>query len=48
MEDILDVYCACGYDEVHPLICMDEASKQLLKDANERIGPQPGQVLRED
>ena len=48
MEDVLDVYCATGYDEQHPLICMDEASKQLLDHGQASLPPQPGQPQRED
>jgi len=47
MEDILDVYSAEHTPE-EPLICMDEASKQLLRD--ERVGEPlaPGRSARED
>lgn len=47
MEDVLDVYAAEHSDD-EPLVCMDEASKQLLKHA---IGPIPmgsGRPQRED
>jgi hypothetical protein len=46
MEDVLDVYAAAGYDDRHPLICMDEAAKQLLGGAE--APPAPGQPARED
>ena len=36
MEDILEVYCR-EYDEQNPLICMDEASKQLIKESRTPI-----------
>ena len=47
MEEVLDVYTA-EHTEEEPLICMDEASKQLLRDErpSEPIGP--GRVARED
>lgn len=47
MEDVLDVY-AQAHAEDEPLICMDEASKQLLRDGAEPIPPGPGQPARED
>lgn len=37
MEQVLDVY-QLAYDPVHPVICMDEQPKQLLK---EKHSPQP-------
>jgi hypothetical protein len=48
MEDVLDVYCAGHYDERHPLICMDEASKQLLTHTQEPLPVRPGQPARQD
>ena len=47
MEDVLDVY-ARAYSDAEPLICMDEASKQLLRDAAESIPLSPGRPARED
>lgn len=47
MEDVLDVYAA-SHSEEEPLICMDEASKQLLDDGLPPIPPAPGRPLRED
>lgn len=47
MEDILDVYAATYSDE-QPLICMDEASKQLLRDGEQPIALLPGQAAKED
>lgn len=47
MEDVLDVY-AGGYTESEPLICMDEASKQLLADVHAPAPPAPGRPARED
>lgn len=40
METVLDVYQA-QYDEKHVLICMDEASRQLLDDLNTPLAPRP-------
>jgi hypothetical protein len=48
MEDVLDVYCGKGYDDEHPLICMDEAAKQLLGNEQEPLPAQPGVPARED
>ena len=47
MEEVLDVY-AEPHDPDEPMICMDEASKQLLADVAEPIPMQPGQPRRED
>ena len=47
MEDVLDVYQG-EYSDEHPLICMDEASKQLLEDTYLSIPIAAGRVRRED
>ena len=47
MEDILDVYQE-AYDVRHPLVCMDESSKQLLGEVRDPLAPAPGQVARYD
>lgn len=47
MEEILDIYAAEHSDE-EPLICMDEASKQLLRDEQESLPMAPGRAARED
>ena len=47
MEDVLDVYHR-PYDPDFPLVCLDEASKQLLSDARPWIPPTPGQIARQD
>lgn len=47
MEDILDVYQR-PYDAQRPVVCMDEASKQLLEDKRKPLGACPGRVERED
>lgn len=43
MEDVLDVYKR-PYDPRFPQVCLDELSKQLLKDKRERLPMQPGRV----
>jgi hypothetical protein len=47
MEEVLDVY-ADEHSETEPLICMDEASKQLLRDEEPLLPLKPGQPARED
>lgn len=47
MENILDVYQR-SYDETHPLICMDESSKQHLKETRQPIPAKPGSVEKYD
>lgn len=47
MEEILDVYQET-YDEKHPLICMDEASRQVLSDVTPPLPIKPGAVKRID
>jgi hypothetical protein len=47
MEEVLDVY-AEKPDADEPLICMDEASKQLLDHAIAPLPMEPGKPLRED
>jgi DDE superfamily endonuclease len=46
-EDVLDVYVAAHTPE-EPLICMDEASKQLLRDARPGQPAVPGRPARAD
>ena len=46
MEVILDIY-AGEHTAEEPLICMDEASKQLLVDLGEPSGVEPGKPARE-
>ena len=45
MEDVLDVYHR-PYDEKRPLVCLDEASKQLVGEVVEPIPAAPGQPER--
>lgn len=47
MEDILDLY-AQEHPADEPLVCMDEASQQLLRDTTEPIPMSPGRPERED
>ena len=47
MEDVLDVYHR-PYDERRPVVCLDEASKQLVGEVREPLPPKPGQVARHD
>ena len=47
MEDVLDVYQR-PYDPLRPLICLDEASKQLLAHVREPLPPEPGWPQRVD
>jgi hypothetical protein len=47
MEDVLDLYVA-NHTPEEPLICMDEASKQLLRDDGLSQPVAPGRPARED
>lgn len=47
MEQVLDVYHE-SFDETHPLICMDEASKQVVSDLEPALPMTPGHPRRED
>jgi len=47
MEDVLDVYHR-PYDPQRPVVCMDEASKQLIAEVRDPLPPQPGQVAKYD
>jgi transposase len=47
MEDVLDVYQR-PFDPKRPLVCMDEASKQLRADSRPPLPMQPGRAMRED
>jgi hypothetical protein len=47
MEEVLDVYRQ-PYDARHPLICMDEASRQILSDLVEPLPMKPGTPKRID
>lgn len=47
MEDVLDVYHR-PYDAECPVVCMDEASKQLIGEIRTPLPVRPGQVARHD
>jgi len=47
MEDVLEVYHR-PYDEKRPLVCLDEASKQLVGEVRQPLPPEPGQPGRFD
>jgi len=47
MEDVLEVYHR-PYDEKRPLVCLDEASKQLIGETVQPLPPEPGQPERFD
>ncbi len=47
MEDVLDVYRR-PHDPKRPLVCLDEASKQLVGEAVQPLPPEPGQPERFD
>ncbi len=47
MELVLDVYQR-PYDPSHPVVCMDEASKQMIADVIAPLPVKPGQVVKED
>jgi hypothetical protein len=47
MKDLLDVYKR-SYDETHPLVCMDESSKQHIKETRQPIPAKPGTVEKYD
>jgi hypothetical protein len=47
MEDVLEVYHR-PHDPDHPVVCLDETSKQLIVETRERIPATPGQPERYD
>ena len=47
MEDVLEVYTR-AYDPRYPQVCMDEVSKQLLRDTRQPLPMEPGRVQRRD
>jgi len=47
MEDVLDVYHR-PYEPRHPMVCMDEASKQLIGEVRDPLPTRPGQVQKYD
>jgi transposase len=47
MEDVLEVYTR-PYDPLRPQVCMDETSKQLLRDTRQPLPTEPGKPERQD
>ena len=48
MEDVLEVY-ACPYNQMYPVVCMDESSVQLIGEVHNPIPAAPGHpVLMDD
>ena len=47
MEALLDLYNE-ERDSERPVVCFDETSKQLIEDAREPIGAEPGRLERYD
>jgi len=47
MEDILTIYTS-AYDPLRPLVCMDETSKQLVKETRCQLAAKPGIVAKYD
>ena len=47
MEEVLDVY-ERPYDPARPVICVDESSKQLIREARTPVPAAPGQPARAD
>ncbi len=47
MEDVLDVYHR-PYDPLHPMVCLDETSRQLLAEVRGPLPVAPGRPARHD
>jgi hypothetical protein len=47
MEDVLELYTR-PYDPCYPQVCMDEVSKQLLRDTRTPLPMEPGRVKRRE
>lgn len=47
MENVLEVYQR-PYDPKRPVVCMDETSKQLIRETRTPIAAEPGRVTRYD
>ena len=47
MEDVLEVYHR-PFDPQRPVVCLDEASKQLIGETRQPLPPEPGQPERFD
>jgi transposase len=47
MEEVLDIYKK-PYDPKYPVVCMDESSKQLIKEVRQPLPMKPGEVEKFD
>lgn len=47
MEDVLEVYQR-PHDPAHPVVCLDETSKQLISETRVPIPAKPARVARHD
>ena len=47
MEDVLEVYQR-DFDPARPVLCLDEASKQLVAQTRVPLPAAPGQPARQD
>lgn len=47
MEDVLDVYQR-PYNELRPVVCFDEASRQLIEETRPSLSVKPGEVKKID
>ena len=47
MEQVLDVYRQ-GYDRLHPVVCMDESPRQLIRETRAALPARPGRTARFD
>ncbi len=47
MEEVLDIY-KLPYNPKRPIVCIDESSKQLVREVREPLPVYPGQVLKYD
>jgi hypothetical protein len=48
MEDVLELYTGPYDDPLRPQVCMEEASKQLLRVTREPLPMEPGKPERRD
>lgn len=47
MEQVLDIY-SLPYDAQHPVVCMDETPRQLIRETRQPIAAAPGRPQRHD
>lgn len=47
MEQVLDVYRQL-YDRLHPVVCMDESPRQLIRETRAALPARPGRTARVD